>query len=118
MAEISPLPRRMVKGTTVRDLSPAPQQLYIYAVSQFSRNFGCSPDRPGLERTPADGACPQIPNGVGMSTCPARDGLTPWRPGWQASRLSSALGRRVALSPTAALTRIRQAQVGCRTAVP
>ena len=49
MAEISPLRRRMIEDMTVRNLSPATQQSYLSAVSKFSRYFGCSPDRLGLE---------------------------------------------------------------------
>src|ERR1700688_2303338 len=49
MAEISPLRRRMIENMTVRNLSPATQQSYLSAVSKFSRYFGRSPDRLGLE---------------------------------------------------------------------
>ena len=49
MVEISPLRRRMVEDMTVRNLSPATQQSYLSAVSKFSRYFGRSPDRLGLE---------------------------------------------------------------------
>src|SRR5664279_2275591 len=49
MAEMSPLRRRMVEDMTIRNLSPATQQSYIHAVSKFSRYFGHSPDRLGLE---------------------------------------------------------------------
>jgi len=49
MAEISPLRRRMIEDMTVRNLSPATQQSYLHAVSKFSRYFGHSPDRLGLE---------------------------------------------------------------------
>ena len=49
MAEISPLRRRMIEDMTVRNLSPATQQSYLNAVSKFSRYFGRSPDRLGLE---------------------------------------------------------------------
>ena len=49
MAEMSPLRRRMIEDMTIRNLSPATQQSYIHAVSQFSRYFGHSPDRLGLE---------------------------------------------------------------------
>ena len=49
MAEISPLRRRMLEDMTVRNLSPATQQSYIYAVSKFSRHFGRSPDHLGPE---------------------------------------------------------------------
>jgi site-specific recombinase XerD len=50
MAEMSPLRRRMIADMTIRNLSPATQQSYIYAVAKFSRHFGCSPDRLSLEQ--------------------------------------------------------------------
>jgi integrase/recombinase XerD len=46
---ISPLRRRMIEDMTVRNLSPATQRSYRHAVSKFSRSFGRSPDRLGLE---------------------------------------------------------------------
>src|SRR5271157_146683 len=49
MAEMSPLRRRMIEDMTIRNLSPATQQSYLYAVSKFSRYFGRSPDRLGVE---------------------------------------------------------------------
>ena len=49
MAEMSPLRRRMVEDMTGRNLSPATQRSYVHAVSKFSRYFGRSPDRLGLE---------------------------------------------------------------------
>ena len=49
MADMSPLRRRMVEDMTIRNLSPATQQSYVHAVSKFSRYFGHSPDRLGLE---------------------------------------------------------------------
>ena len=49
MAETSPLRRRMIEDMTIRNLSPATQQSYIYAIAKFSRHFGRSPDRLGLE---------------------------------------------------------------------
>ncbi len=49
MAQISPLRRRMIEDMTIRNLSPATQQSYVHAVSRFSRYFGRSPDRLGLE---------------------------------------------------------------------
>lgn len=49
MAEMSPLRRRMIEDMTVRNLSPATQRSYLNAVSKFSRHFGRSPDRLGLE---------------------------------------------------------------------
>ena len=49
MAELSPLRRRMIEDMTVRNLSPATQRSYLHAVAKFSRYFGRSPDRLGLE---------------------------------------------------------------------
>ena len=49
MADVSPLRRRMIEDMTVRNLSPAPQRSYLYAVAKFSRYFTRSPDRLGLE---------------------------------------------------------------------
>ncbi len=49
MAENSPLRRRMIEDMTVRNLSPATQRSYIYAVAKFSRFFNRSPDRLDLE---------------------------------------------------------------------
>jgi integrase/recombinase XerD len=49
MATISPLRQRMIEDMTVRNLSQATQQSYIYAVARFSRHFNSSPDRLGAE---------------------------------------------------------------------
>ena len=49
MAEMSPLRRRMIEDMTIRNLSPATQRSYVHAVAKFSRYFGRSPDRLGLE---------------------------------------------------------------------
>ena len=49
MAELSPLRRRMIDDMTIRNLSPATQRSYVHAVAKFSRHFGRSPDRLGLE---------------------------------------------------------------------
>jgi Putative transposase/Phage integrase, N-terminal SAM-like domain len=49
MPPISPLRRRMIEDMTIRNLSPATQPSYGHAVSRFSRYFGRSPDRLGLE---------------------------------------------------------------------
>jgi len=53
MAQMTPLRRRMIDDMTVRNLSPATQQSYVYAVAKFSRFFGCSPDRLGIEEVRA-----------------------------------------------------------------
>ena len=49
MAEMSPLRRRMIEDMTVRNLSPATQRSYLYAVTKFSRYFSRSPDRLSVE---------------------------------------------------------------------
>ena len=49
MTQTSPLRRRMIEDMTVRNLSPATQQSYIYAVARFSRHFNRSPDQLGME---------------------------------------------------------------------
>jgi len=38
---------------TLRNLSPSTQQSYVYAVANFSRHFGRSPDKLGLEQVRA-----------------------------------------------------------------
>jgi len=53
MGEMSPLRRRMIEDMTVRNLAPATQQSYLYAVGKFSRHFARSPDRLGLEQVRA-----------------------------------------------------------------
>ena len=50
MAETSPLRRRMIEDMTVRNLSPATQQSYLYAVAKFSRHFGVPPAQLGTEQ--------------------------------------------------------------------
>ena len=49
MTELSPLRRRMIDDMTIRNLSPATQRSYLHAVAKFSRYFGRSPDRLGLD---------------------------------------------------------------------
>jgi integrase/recombinase XerD len=49
MATTISLRQRNVEDMTIRNLSQAPQQSYIYAVRRFSRHFGTSPDRLGVE---------------------------------------------------------------------
>jgi integrase/recombinase XerD len=46
---VSPLRRRMIDDMALRNLSPATQRSYLHAVSKFSRYFGRSPERLGLE---------------------------------------------------------------------
>ena len=46
---MSPLRRRMIDDMSLRNLSPATQRSYLHAVTKFSRYFGRSPDRLGLE---------------------------------------------------------------------
>jgi len=53
MATTSPLRQRMIKDMTIRNLAQATQQFYIYAVRKFSRHFGKSPARLGVEDVPA-----------------------------------------------------------------
>ncbi len=48
-AAVSPLRRRMINDMSLRNLSPATQRSYIHAIKRFSRHFGRSPDRLGLE---------------------------------------------------------------------
>jgi site-specific recombinase XerD len=43
----------MIEDMTVRNLSPATQRSYIHAVAKFSRYFGRSPERLGLEEVRA-----------------------------------------------------------------
>ena len=49
MTEPSPLRLRMSEDMMVRNLAPTTQQSYLYAVAKFSRHFGRSPDRLGVE---------------------------------------------------------------------
>jgi site-specific recombinase XerD len=46
---VSTLRRRMIEDMTIRNLSPATQRSYIHAVEGYSRYFGRSPHRLGLE---------------------------------------------------------------------
>src|SRR3954447_9282336 len=49
MTQVSPLRRRMIEDMTVRNLSPATQQSYVYAVTKFGQFFKRSPERLDLE---------------------------------------------------------------------
>ena len=50
MATMSPLRQRMIEDMTLRNLSPATQQSYVYAVAKFSRHFSAPPTRLGPEQ--------------------------------------------------------------------
>ena len=50
MARLNPLRQRMIEDMMIRNLSPATQRSYIYAVAKFSRHFGCAPDQLSLEQ--------------------------------------------------------------------
>ena len=50
---LSPLRQRMIEDMTLRNLSPSTQQSYVYAVANYSRHFGRSPDLLGLEEVRA-----------------------------------------------------------------
>src|SRR3954470_2849102 len=53
MAQMTALRRRLIDDMTVRNLSPATQQSYVYAAAKFSRFFGQSPDQLGVEEVRA-----------------------------------------------------------------
>lgn len=53
MAKMTPLRRRMIDDMTVRNLSPATQQSYIWAVARFSWFFRRSPAELGMEEVRA-----------------------------------------------------------------
>jgi integrase/recombinase XerD len=53
MATMSPLRRRMIEDMTIRNLSPATQQSYLYAVAKFSRHFSLPPAQLGTEQVRA-----------------------------------------------------------------
>src|SRR3954468_16913471 len=62
MATMSLLRRRMIEDMTIRNLSPATQQSYLYAVAKFSRHFSAPPARHGAgARLPAPSDCPEAP---------------------------------------------------------
>src|SRR3954453_12068574 len=58
MAMMSLLRRRMIEDMTIRNLSPATQQSYLYAVAKFSRHFSLPPARLGSARHGAGGRLP------------------------------------------------------------
>jgi integrase/recombinase XerD len=53
MAQMTPLRRRMIDDMTLRNLSPATQQSYVYAVAKFSRFFERSLDLLGADEVRA-----------------------------------------------------------------
>lgn len=76
MAESSPLRRRMIEDMTVRNLSPATQRSYVAAVAKFSRYFGCSPDRLGLDDVRVNGGQNPRDSGRHGRRAPCRRGVT------------------------------------------
>ena len=64
MAQMTALRQRLLDDMTARNLSPATQQSYVYAVAKFSRFFGVPPDRLGVEEVRA---CQIHLAGLGMS---------------------------------------------------
>jgi len=50
MATMNPLCQRMIEDMTLRNLSQATQQSYLYAVERVSRHFRLLPDQLGLEQ--------------------------------------------------------------------
>ena len=46
---ITPLRQRMLEDMALRNMSPNTQKVYVYAVANFARFFGVSPDKLGLE---------------------------------------------------------------------
>jgi hypothetical protein len=44
----------MIEDMTIRNLSPATQQSYLYALTRFSRYFNCPPDRLGMGQVRAE----------------------------------------------------------------
>ena len=53
MATMSPLRQRMIEDMKIRNLAPATQQSYLYAVARFSKYFNCPPDQLGMEQVRA-----------------------------------------------------------------
>jgi site-specific recombinase XerD len=49
MTAMSPLRQRMIEDMTIRNMSPATRQSYIYAVAKYSRHFKRSPERLDVE---------------------------------------------------------------------
>jgi HTH-type transcriptional regulator / antitoxin HipB len=52
--QISPLRQRMIDDTTIRNMSPLTQYIYLRAVANFSTFHGRSPDKLGHEEAPMD----------------------------------------------------------------
>ncbi|MCF6098513.1 hypothetical protein L2252_03615 [Mesorhizobium muleiense] len=50
---------------TIRNLSPATQRFYVHAVAKFSRHFGRSPERLGLEDVRASRCIWSLPESRG-----------------------------------------------------
>ena len=48
-SQISPLRQRMIDDMTLHNMAPSTQKVYAYAVANFARYHGTSPDQLGLE---------------------------------------------------------------------
>ncbi len=75
MAQMTPLRRRMIDDMTIRNLSPATQQSYVYAVAKFSRFFD------SLAGSAWGGGGPRLPDPPGR----------PWRSWSHINQVSCAL---------------------------
>ena len=89
MAEKSPLRRRMIEDMTIRNLSPATQRSYLYAVSRFSQDLSahpivsdwrtCAPTRSTLRRRASPGGLAE-PGGLRPALLLRRDARRPTIP--------------------------------------
>ena len=102
MAEISPLRRRMIEDMTVRNLAPATQRSYVHAVSRFSRYFGHSPDRLGLEDVRAY-QVHLVSNGISWASL-----------NQISARYASFTASRSVLAPFPSGSRMRVSRAGCQ----
>lgn len=88
MGTMSPLRRRMIEDMTVRNLSPATQ---LNAVSKFSRYFGRSPDRLGLDEVHAFQVY-LVANGISWPALNQAEPLAARNPGRPSARRSTQVG--------------------------
>ena len=78
MGQMSSLRRRMIEDMTVRNLAPATQQSYLYAVAKFSRHFARSPLGSAWSTYAPTRSTWQLRNGRGRTSTkrPARYGFS------------------------------------------